>query len=65
MKKLINVISAVLLALILYVMFFVDFAPKSEVTTPEVKKTGSYERPVKEGNCYHHTTATGSVLACG
>lgn len=65
MKKLINVISAVLLALILYVMFFVDFAPKSEVVTPEIKKSSTYRHPVREGNCWRQFTANDSILVCG
>jgi hypothetical protein len=37
----------------------------ASVTIPEVKQTGDYRRPVREGNCYRHFTPTGTVLACG
>ena len=52
-------------AAVLFVLVFVGFGQKASVETPEIKKTGNYNRPVKEGNCYRHTTPTGSVLACG
>ena len=36
----------------------------SSVTTPEVKQTGDYRRPVREGNCWRQFTATDSILVC-
>lgn len=51
---------------VLYTVFFVSFTEKATVTTPEVKPTGNYERPVKEGNCYRHRdTAGNTLLVCG
>jgi len=38
--------------------------PESSVTTPEVKPTGDYRRPVREGNCWRQFTATDSILVC-
>jgi hypothetical protein len=34
------------------------------VTTPEIKKTSDYKRPVREGNCWRQFTATDSILVC-
>ena len=39
-------------------------APDATVTTPEVKQTGDYRRPVREGNCWRQFTATDSILVC-
>ena len=36
----------------------------ASVTTPEVKQTGDYRRPVREGNCWRQFTATDSILVC-
>lgn len=38
------------------------FSIKPEVTTPEVKQTGSYERPVKDGNCWIQTDTAGNKI---
>ena len=59
------VISVLVVATLLAIMF-VDFAPKATVITPEIKKTGNYDRPVKEGNCYIQTdTAGNKIRVCG
>lgn len=64
MKLIINVVVALVLGVILYMIFFGN--SPSSVTTPEIKKTGSYERPVKEGNCYRQKDSAGnSILVCG
>ena len=34
------------------------------VTAPEVKQTGDYRRPVREGNCWRQFTANDSILVC-
>lgn len=65
MKPIVNILIVVLLAVVLYAMFFVDLTSKSEVTTPEIKKTGNYQHPVREGNCWRQFTATDSILVCG
>jgi hypothetical protein len=36
----------------------------TSVTTPEVKQTSDYRRPVREGNCWRQFTATDSILVC-
>ena len=56
-----NIVVTVLLGAILYLVFF-GFGPKSEVVTPDVKKTGSYERPVKDGNCWIQTDTAGNKI---
>ena len=59
------VISVLVVATLLAIMF-VDFTPKATVITPEIKKTGNYDRPVKEGNCYIQTdTAGNKIRVCG
>ena len=51
---------------ILYYVLVNSFGLKSEVVTPEIKRTGSYERPVKDGNCYIQTDSTGNkIRVCG
>lgn len=58
-------IGAVVLATILAIVFG-DFAPKGTVVIPEIKKTGNYERPVKDGNCYIQTDSAGNnIRVCG
>lgn len=62
--KLIIMIVVVLITILAIV--FTDYSPKSSVIAPEIKKTGNYERPVKEGNCYRQKDSTGnSILVCG
>jgi len=34
------------------------------VVTPEVKPTGDYRHPVREGNCWRQFTSTDSILVC-
>ena len=34
------------------------------VVAPEIKPTGDYRRPVREGNCWRQFTATDSILVC-
>ena len=59
-----NIVVTVLLGVILYLVFF-GFGPKSEVVTPDIKRS-NYERPVKDGNCYIHTDTAGNQLrVCG
>ena len=51
---------------ILYLVFFTSFGTKSEVIIPEIKRTGNYERPVKDGNCYVQTdSASNKIRVCG
>ena len=50
---------------VLFVVGFVGFGQKAEVTTPEIKKTSEYQRPVREGNCWRQwDTAGNSFLVC-
>jgi uncharacterized protein YxeA len=64
-KKLFLSIIAILVLVFAVAFTTYTLTPETSVTTPEIKKTSDYKRPVKEGNCYRHTTPTGSVLACG
>ena len=65
MKIIMNIAVAILLAVILYLVFF-GFSPKAEVVTPEIKRTGNYERPVKDGNCYLQKDSIGNqIKVCG
>lgn len=50
---------------ILYYVLVNAFGLKSEVVTPEIKKTSEYQRPVREGNCWRQwNTAGNSFLVC-
>ena len=60
-----KIIIIVILALGFLTAGYLLEKPAATVTTPEVKQTGDYRRPVREGNCYRHFTPTGTVLACG
>ena len=63
MKQIILILAGVG---ILYLVFFTSFGTRSEVITPEIKRTGNYERPVKDGNCYRHSDTAGNQLkVCG
>lgn len=63
MKQIILILAGVV---VLYLVFFTAFGTKSEVVTPEIKRTGNYERPVKDGNCFRQKDSTGnSILVCG
>ena len=65
-KKLFLSITAILVLVFAVAFTTYKLAPESSVTTPEIKKTGSYERPVKEGNCYRQKDSAGnSILVCG
>jgi hypothetical protein len=37
---------------------------RKPVLVPEVKQTGDYRRPVREGNCWRQFTANDSILVC-
>ena len=64
MKLIMNIAVVILLAVILYLVFF-EVSPKAEVVTPEVKKVSDYNRPVREGNCWRQwDTAGNSFLVC-
>jgi len=53
-------------AFIIFFVIFIGFGPKAEVTTPEIKRTGNYERPVKDGNCYIQSDSAGNkIRVCG
>jgi hypothetical protein len=47
-----TIVISVLIVVTLLAIIFVDFSPNATVITPEIKKIGSYDRLVKEGNCY-------------
>ena len=47
---------------ILFVVMFLDFGKQATVETPEIKKTGNYERPVKDGNCWIQTDTAGNKI---
>jgi len=52
-------------AVLMFVMF-VGFGERATVETPEVKKSSSYERPVKDGNCYIQSDSSGNkIRVCG
>ena len=65
-KKLFLSIIAIL-GLVFAVAFTTyTLTPESSVTTPEIKKTGDYSRPVKDGNCYVQTdSARNKIRVCG
>ena len=51
---------------VLYLVFFTSFGERASVETPEIKRTGNYERPVKDGNCYIQTDSSGNkIRVCG
>ena len=51
---------------ILYFIGFGVFGDRATVETPEIKRTGNYERPVKDGNCYLQKDNTGNTIrVCG
>ena len=51
---------------VLYLVMFMSFSNQATVETPEIKKTGNYERPVKDGNCWIQTdTAGNKIRVCG
>ena len=63
--KLFLLLTAVFVLVFAVAVITHTLTPDATVTTPEVKQTGDYRRPVREGNCYRHFTPTGTVLACG
>jgi uncharacterized protein YxeA len=64
MKLIMNAVVGILVVVVLYVIFFNKST--SSVTTPEIKRTGNYERPVKDGNCYLQKDSTGNkIRVCG
>jgi len=64
MKLIMNAVVGILVVVVLYMIFFSK--PTSSVTTPEIKRTGNYERPVKDGNCYLQKDSIGNkIRVCG
>jgi len=63
-KKLFLSIIAILVLVFAVAFTTYTLTPESSVTTPEVKKTSDYKRPVREGNCWRQFTATDSILVC-
>lgn len=60
-------ISLILLGVgILYFVFFTAFTTKATVETPEIKKSGTYDRPIKDGKCYIQKDSAGNeIRVCG
>lgn len=57
-----SIILGVIVITGILVAVFVDYTPKGSVSTPEVQKTGNYERPVKDGNCWIQTDTAGNKM---
>jgi len=54
-------------AFVIFFVIFIGFGPEAEVVTPEIKKADTYQRPVREGNCWRQFIGTGtkdSILVC-
>lgn len=61
-----TILMAVVALVAVFTVIFAHFSPQATVTTPEIKRTGNYERPVRDGNCYLQTDSTGNQLkVCG
>ena len=66
-KKLFLSIIAILVLVFAVAFTTYTLTPESSVTTPEIKKTSDYKRPVREGNCWRQFIGTGStdsILVC-
>ena len=62
-------LSIIAILLLVFAVAFTTYTltPESAVTTPEIKKTSDYKRPVREGNCWRQFIGTGtndSILVC-
>jgi hypothetical protein len=66
-KKLFLSIIAILVLVFAVAFTTYTLTPESSVTTPEIKKTSDYKRPVREGNCWRQFIGRGdtdSILVC-
>jgi hypothetical protein len=66
-KKLFLSIIAILVLVFAVAFTTYTLTPESSVTTPEIKKTSDYKRPVREGNCWRQFIGAGtsdSILVC-
>jgi len=60
-----SILIGVVVLSALLVIVFVDYTPSASVIVPEapeVKKTGNYDRPVKDGTCFIQTDTAGNKL---